>query len=281
MPLDQYESGARTVADFLEKERNLFFPNLRLLDGDDVFLASFPRSGNDWLRTLVADVLESQAGLATAPQLPVDISVVTPGIYSDDISQSYKYRPALLNRRGPGFLVVKTHHLVRAPDNKVVLLFRQPADVFVSYYHFRSTVGHRWTHDGPDHFARRILPAWTGYMRHFLDRAAAAPARLLAVSYEALHAAPAAELDRVLRFIGLAAPAAAVAAAVAHHGFANRRAVEDDYRRTMLAPGERLPALARRGEIGEGARTLSAETLALIEAEAAALYRAAAGLAAP
>lgn len=273
MPLDQYESGARTVADFLEKDRSLFFPNLRLLDADDVFLASFPRSGNDWVRTLLADVLEQLAGLATGPRLPVDISVVTPGIYSDDIAASYKYKPDLLAGKGPDYLVVKTHHLVRAPDNKVVLLFRRPADVFVSYYHFRRTFGHRWTHDGPDHFAAQILPAWTGYMAHFLDRAAAAPERMLVLSYEDFHARPVAALARVAGFVGLDAPAAVLERAVAHHAFDNRRAVEDEYRRTQLPPGATLPALARRGEVGEGERTLSPDTLARIEAETGALYR--------
>ncbi|MEQ9642611.1 MAG: sulfotransferase domain-containing protein [Alphaproteobacteria bacterium] len=279
MPLDQYESGARTVADFLEKERSLFFPNLRLLDANDIFLASFPRSGNDWVRTMLADVLEQLAGMKTGPRLPVDISVVTPGIYSDDIAESYKYRPHLLAGVGPAYLIVKTHHLVRAPDNKVILLYRRPADVFVSYYHFRSTFGHRWTKDGPDHFAEQILPAWTGYMRHFVDRAAAAPDRMVVLGYEDFHARPVQSLARIAEFAGLAPPDAVLQRAVANHAFDNRRAVEDEYRRTQLPPGATLPELARRGEIGEGARTFSPDMLARIEAETGELYRAAGELA--
>lgn len=279
MPLDQYESGARTVADFLEKERSLFFPNLRLLDADDVFLASFPRSGNDWVRTLLADVLEQLAGLETGPRLPVDISLVTPGIYSDDLTESYKYKPDLLAGNGPDYLIVKTHHLLRAPDNKVILLFRRPADVFVSYYHFRSTFGHRWTKDGPDHFAEQILPAWTGYMQHYIDRAATAPERMVVLAYEDFHARPVESLRRIADFVELDAEDEVLARAVAHHAFDNRRAVEDEYRRTQLPPGAKLPELARRGEVGEGARTFTPETLAKIEAETGSLYAAACDLA--
>jgi hypothetical protein len=185
----------------------------------------------------------------------------------------------VLRGGGPGFLVVKTHHLVRAPANRVVLLFRQPADVFVSFYHFRRTFGQYMTREGLDRFAEQILPAWCGYMRHFLDRVEARPERALPVAYERLHAAPEAQLGRMLRFLGLAARPAEVAAAVANHCFVNRRRVEAEWRRAQLPSDAKVPVLARRGEIGEGASALAPTTLALIEAEAMPLYRRALALA--
>jgi hypothetical protein len=89
---------------------------------DDVFLVSYPRSGNIWLRFLLANVLDphEQATFAT-------VGNVVPDIY--DVTDR-----DLLRRRRPRIL--KSHEPFDPRYPRVVYLVRNPADVGLSYYHY-------------------------------------------------------------------------------------------------------------------------------------------------
>src|SRR2546423_7743737 len=88
----------------------------------DVFLVSYPRSGNTWLRFLVANALrpEEQATFAT-------VGDVVPDIY--DVTN----RDLL---RLPDPRILKSHEPVDERYRRVAYLVRNPADVALSYYHY-------------------------------------------------------------------------------------------------------------------------------------------------
>jgi hypothetical protein len=88
----------------------------------DVFVVSYPRSGNTWLRFLLANALrpERQATFA-------DMGEVVPDIY-DETDR------ALLRRPQPR--VLKSHEPYDERYRGVLYAVRDPADVAVSYYHY-------------------------------------------------------------------------------------------------------------------------------------------------
>src|SRR5438270_613556 len=88
----------------------------------DVLLVSYPRSGNTWLRFLLANALRP-AQVATF----ADVGAVVPDIYDEPDRD-------LLRRPVPR--VLKSHEPFDERYRRVLYLVRHPADVAVSYYHY-------------------------------------------------------------------------------------------------------------------------------------------------
>jgi hypothetical protein len=89
---------------------------------DDVWIVSYPRSGNTWTRFLIANL--------TANGRAVDwknIERLVPDIY---INRD----PDLRKLPRPRYL--KSHEPYRPEYRRVLLIVRDPRDVVVSYYHF-------------------------------------------------------------------------------------------------------------------------------------------------
>src|SRR5262250_161756 len=89
---------------------------------DDVFLVSYPRSGNTWTRFLVANLLHPHE-----PATFANIERMVPDIYVNS-------QVALL--RVPHPRVLKSHEPFDPRYKKVVYIVRDPRDVAVSMYHW-------------------------------------------------------------------------------------------------------------------------------------------------
>jgi Sulfotransferase domain len=90
---------------------------------DDTLIVSYPRSGNTWVRFLIANLLHPDADISFA-----NIEQLIP----DTASQSNR---AL--KRTPRPRIIKTHEYFDHRYKKVIYIVRDPRDVAVSYYHFQ------------------------------------------------------------------------------------------------------------------------------------------------
>ncbi|HUE87972.1 MAG TPA: sulfotransferase domain-containing protein [Vicinamibacterales bacterium] len=111
-----------------------------------VALASFPRSGNTWLRFM----LEAATGELT-------------GNASD--------REARVLHRAKDGLVIKTHRRDSYRYTHAIHLVRSPFDVADSFFDWKRSLGWTGKHgeESWDEFVRRIIPLWTLHTRHWLD----------------------------------------------------------------------------------------------------------------
>jgi len=89
---------------------------------DDVWLVSYPKSGNTWTRFLIANLIAGGQAVDWA-----NIEHWVPDIY-------YNNDPQLLSLSRPRYF--KSHEAYRANYRRVVFIVRDPRDVAVSYYHF-------------------------------------------------------------------------------------------------------------------------------------------------
>ena len=90
---------------------------------DDIFLVSYPKSGNTWLRFIIANLLYSNR---------IAVSFSNIGILIPDI---YKYRDQDLLQL-PTPRILKSHECFDTKYPKVIYIVRDPRDVAVSYYHY-------------------------------------------------------------------------------------------------------------------------------------------------
>jgi hypothetical protein len=115
--------------------------------GDDVFIASYPKSGNTWTRFLVANLIHPQEPVTF---LNIDHIVPDPGLRSRNFLRSCP-RPR----------VMKSHHPFDPRYNRVVCIVRDPRDVALSQYHFQIKRGLIKTGDPLEEFVRRFVAGET------------------------------------------------------------------------------------------------------------------------
>jgi hypothetical protein len=236
------------------------------------FISSFPRSGNTWIRYLLADVYLQSRGVATTTQLPVHPDKIIPDFYCNWMARPEVTVP-------PPAVFVKTHDpfpqlhawfggvLPRAAAGGGAAvpafrgckyLYRSPEDALVSLFHYYDCQKHlRYkTAIGMDAFCRDYLPVWAENLDSYL-RAAEEGFPVLFVPYELLLQYPAEILSNLLRWLGARHDGATVERAVSNMQFSKLHAVENrsvsDDAAFQALPRECASLAASRGAFKEEA----------------------------
>ena len=107
---------------FKPKEEEKFTPSEK-----DIYLVSYPRSGNTWMRVMLAELLYGESGQSLAEL----------GYYMPDS----KKLQSIKNTVKSNFHIIKTHDpfmLLRPSEKfrKVIYLIRDPRDVVISWHRF-------------------------------------------------------------------------------------------------------------------------------------------------
>ena len=90
---------------------------------DDVFLVSYPKSGNTWIRFIIANLVKSN------PDEEIDFYSVAR--YIPELGVHDHFLAELPKPR-----IIKSHQLFNEYFKSVVYIIRDPRDVYVSYYHY-------------------------------------------------------------------------------------------------------------------------------------------------
>lgn len=274
--------------------------------GSIVWLASYPKSGNTWLRALLINYLRDADQPADINDLrdPRTAHAASRAMFDDVVGVEasalsketvWRLRPQAyrqLAREADGSLVLKVHDAWQAdggvelfPEDVtrgVVYLVRNPLDVAVSWANHLGVsaddAAARMCAEDPvrldseavtDHLPQ-LIGNWSAHVRSWVD---ATSLPTLLIRYEDLHTRTAELLTEFVAFCGLDVDAARTRKAVAYSSFGElrRQERENGFRERPPAAGD---AFFRRGEIGGWRSELSTEASGrLIDAHRATMAR--------
>ena len=217
---------------------------------DDAFVVSYPKSGNTWVRFLIAHLV--------AAGRPVDFSSVQEIVPGIDWLSARKIRSLSRPR------ILKSHEYFDPRYEKLVYLVRDPRDVVVSYYHHdlrRGLIpeGHPIEQYVARFLAGRLDPygSWQEHVGSWLGARDGDPGFLL-LRYEDLSAAPEPGLRRIADFLGLRSSDAELESACERSSFEAMRRLERFQAETAgtLSPVRVQQPFVRSGTVGGWRREL-------------------------
>jgi len=199
----------------------------------DVFLASYPRSGSTWLRFMLFQILRrEEAAFGKIEECIPEID-------------AHRRIPPILPAGGR---LVKTHEQYRKDYTRAVFLVRDPRDVFLSCYARAVETGLAplVSKGDFDSFFLSFMEgralqqgSWQAHTRSWLDSPLAKDGNLMVIRYEDLRRNSEQVLAEFLRFLGVTPDPQVVRTAIEHNSLQRMRAKEDHAR----SSGESSPLL--------------------------------------
>jgi len=226
---------------------------------DDTFLVSYPKSGNTWMRFLIANLLQQDppVGLLDADSLIPSVDAKSKRFFDE--------------MRSPR--VIKSHFSFIPAYRRVIYVVRDPRDVVMSQYHYQIKRGVLEQGSSLDNFVSRFLKgevcpygswgdnvgSWTATRRD--------DSNFLLLRYEDMLADVTSGASQISAFLGLGRDANRVATAVERSSLENMRKVEKaEGARWDSTKGTRQDiSFFRSAKSGEGRGTLSRESIDRIE----------------
>jgi hypothetical protein len=200
----------------------------------DVFLVSYPRSGNTWVRFLIANVIK-------------------PENFVIDFHNIQEYVPELgrnndvISRLTPP-RVIKSHALYQPSFPKVIYLVRDGRDVYVSYYYYRLKL----LKDGTafSDFLRRedhYPSSWDKHIQSWHE-ASLDQSNILFIRYEDLLEDAEIELSRMMDFVGIEVSREIINKAIEDSKFDRMKKIDHDKGRKYNLTG--VKDFIRKGKSG-------------------------------
>ncbi len=250
------------------------------------WLASYPKSGNSWMRILLtnyladgdepADINRLGAGRITSARQVFDDNV---GVEASDLTQDEmeRYRPAVYDRisvQADEPIFIRIHDAVtrtpgghltlsKAASAGVIYLLRNPLDIAVPLAHHKSSsvakmvtkMGDPTFHfvEAPMHHPLvQRLSTWSGHVTSWVDEPGL---RVLVVRYEDLHDDALGAFADLIRFCGLDDDPARIAKAVDFSRFERTKAQEETH--GYAGKSERASSFFRKGVVGSWRESLT------------------------
>ena len=254
--------------------------------GNIVWLASYPKSGNTWIRAFLANLIANKSDPVPLDELarycddearPELFSAVA-GKPSTDLSpgEIAEIRPrvhALIAANARGTRFVKTHNYNGALDGHplhnaevtagAVYVVRNPLDVAVSMtHHFGLTVDEAIERLGNDEvatandamFVTQLLGSWSFHVRSW---AGLASERILIVRYEDLLEKPAKHFAKVAKLVGMGQDRARIDRAIRHAGFGTLSSLEKKH--GFVEASDKATRFFRTGRMNQWREVLGRE----------------------
>ena len=225
----------------------------RGLRKEDIFIASYPRSGSTWLRFMLFEILTGQDPTFTT----VDRTIAGVG----------KHQQASPLLPGNGRLL-QTHEPYRDEYKRAIYLVRDVRDVIASEYDFCRRL--RFYNDEFDSFFERFLAGkvnrygfWADHVNSWLDAYLAGSEHVLVVKFEEMKQSPEEVLKRILTFLDVTRDESVVRNAVVNNSVPRMQEKEDkSVKFKSNADGIRFIS---KGAVGKGQQRLSDQQMQRLE----------------
>jgi hypothetical protein len=254
--------------------------------GNIVWLASYPKSGNTWLRAFLANLVANRAEPVALNDLPryaedeanPDLFGALAGRPSSElgIDEIAALRPqvhAAIAQRARGTCFVKTHNMAGSFDGHplhnwdvtagAICVVRNPLDVAVSMtHHFGIDLDEAIERLGDENvatlndaqFVTQILGSWSLHVKSWAD---IDNERFLVLRYEDLIGKPAKPFAKVAKLVGLGQDRARIERAIRHAGFQSLASMEKKH--GFIEASDKGARFFRKGRINEWRKALSRE----------------------
>jgi len=183
---------------------------------EDVYVASYPRSGNTWLRFMLFEILVGESSSF------VNVKQLVP-----DIGEQAQALP-LLPQNGR---LIKTHEPYRPEYKRAIYLVRDARDVALSEFAYQKALGL-----APDDFERylgrflkgKVNPfgSWAAHVDSWMKAKDSRQADILLVRYDELRRGPEDSLAAMIEFLGMPVRREIIQRAIANNSVEKMRAKE-------------------------------------------------------
>lgn len=181
----------------------------------DIFLVSYPKSGNTWLRFLLGNLLYGKVDFTT-------INELVPDIYISSNKQIEEFEK---NR------IFKSHERFTSKYSKVVYLHRDPRDVVISYYYWYLKFLKRDIRfdDFFDDFIKGKVKfgSWDKHYHSWINAAKSNPNNILIINYKDLKNDTQMTFKEILKFCNIGADDSAISEAVRKSSFNEMKNLEN------------------------------------------------------
>lgn len=152
--------------------KTAFLFQIRRINPDDIFLVSYPKSGNTWLRFVISYLKNGTSQTITFN----DLEKIVPDVY---VSKE------IIDEQKSG-RIIKTHDIFFEGYPRVIYIYRDYRDALVSYYHF--VKAYNYFSGSFSEFIRSNIVlrhgSWKQHIRAMKKFRTAHPDRICVLSYE-------------------------------------------------------------------------------------------------
>ncbi|NEQ37163.1 MAG: tetratricopeptide repeat protein [Okeania sp. SIO3I5] len=248
-----------------------YLANQKKLKETDIFLASYPRSGNTWMRLLLSDALLQLQGCKTTTggNIIPDIYKVSINEWNNHINTKLKFRT--IKTHEPLFFE-KTLEL----ENRVFYFFRKPADCLCSYYYYSLRYQKSQENDKElDEFCLGNLEQWCCHVNTYISYKQKNPESIIFLSYEKLSYNPVKILNYVIELLGWENYQLVCQKSVKNQEFKKLKSLSQEEKPEKMGFWEEhgYQDFFRKGKVDSSQEELSSETLRIIEETAMPIYK--------
>jgi hypothetical protein len=209
------------------------------INSNDTFLVSYPKSGNTWLRFLLANLLKSNNEL---------INFHNVHNYCPEWERHSETIKSLSSPR-----IIKSHQQYNPKIKKIVYLIRDGRDVYVSYYNYLRSEGHIYQQMSFTEFLETYhfpYGYWSDHVNSWLNSTISQTKdRFHIVYYEDMLDNPLSILSKLANFIGLSTDTKNLKQAIENSSFEKMQNIEQKFGRKYS--NENSGNFVRKGTPGE------------------------------
>jgi len=193
--------------------KGAFLHQINAIYPDDIFLVSFPKSGNTWLRFIIANLISNK-----------EITFKNIDEFVPDCYTSHQIIDSKKSKR-----IIKSHNTYFKYYPKSIYIYRDYRDVLVSYYLYQTALNH--FNGSIDEFItskalNTPFNSWKTHLKNALNQQQQHPETILLIAYEELLQNPHNIIKQIIEFCNIT-PVQAIEDVIKKSEFNHLKAIEN------------------------------------------------------